>query len=169
MRARNLALVAGAAWLLVAGAAVASEGVTRPVIAQGDVVPVPRNTSRLSVPPLPESCGQPLPELYQGSLPGAAEPVTEIHGVTLPAVIRSAPATLPEGARPKGGKATTQVMVVVCKDGSVGYVQPMRSASGQVAAAAQEAAAKWKFRPASKDGQPVAVKYAVQVEFTPGS
>ena len=138
----------------------------------GDATPSP---SASSAPPdmsllgfsgLPEDCGQPLAAMFRGDL---AIPLTEIEGVTLPKVVSSAPAILPEAARQAGLSGPAQVMAVVCKDGTVGYAQPMRAPSPEMAKAAQSAVRKWTFRPAAQAGEPVAVKYLVKVEFTPGS
>ena len=63
-------------------------------------------------------------------------------------------------------RATVVVGFVVQTDGSVTDLKVMRSGDSTTDAAAVDAVRQWEFRPGTKDGQPVAVRYYVQFTFT---
>src|SRR5262245_104585 len=158
--------------LTLGGLALAADAAPKPKPEAPAAAPAPsaaveagKDLYPIAAPQMTETCGQPLPNIYSS----AATTVTEIHGVHLPRVISSERAVLPESARKSGFTGTAQVLAVICKDGTVGFASPMRATSPDIGGAAADAVLKWKFQPAKKGGEPVAVKYAVKVEFAPGS
>jgi protein TonB len=89
------------------------------------------------------------------------------NGVTMPvATFEAKPIFTPEGMRAKiQGDVTLEVVVLA--DGTVGQVRVVQSldrASGMDNAAI-ESARKWRFRPGTKDGKPVATIVRMIVSF----
>jgi TonB family protein len=60
-----------------------------------------------------------------------------------------------------------KVRGIVCKDGSITAVQVLHAPTPDVGTAAADALRKWKFNPAMKDGQAVAVRYMVSFDVKP--
>src|SRR5262245_37350554 len=88
------------------------------------------------------------------------EPASVAPGITYPSVIYSPnPAYTREAmrARIEGG---VTLAVVIQPDGTVGDVAVVKSLDPTFGldASAIEAAKKWRFQPATRDGKPVAVK-----------
>jgi periplasmic protein TonB len=54
---------------------------------------------------------------------------------------------------------------VIRKDGSVDSVQMVRSLDDQLDANAMDALKQWKFRPATKQGEPIEVEAIVHIPF----
>lgn len=76
------------------------------------------------------------------------------------------PPRYPADALKEGKTGVTVLVVDIDAQGSVVGTQVERSSGdARLDAAAQEAAAKWRFNPAMKQGQPVASKVRVPVEF----
>jgi len=121
---------------------------------------------RVIEPQMPdESCGAVVAHLVSlKEVPGQNQ---TINGVTVPTVLpetKSSP-TFSEAALKAGGQVS--VSAVVCKDGSVQAVHVVKAPTQEVGAAAVDAVRKWKFNPAKKDGQPVAVSYGVTFDVKP--
>jgi len=139
-------LAASFLWSLAAVPAVAAERVIQPQMPD-------------------ESCGEPVARLVSlKEVPGREQ---VINGVTVPTVLpetKSSP-TFPEAALKAGGRVS--VSAIVCKDGSVQAVQVVHSPSKEAGTAAADALRKWKFNPAKKDGQPVAVAYSLTFDVKP--
>jgi TonB family protein len=89
------------------------------------------------------------------------------NGVTWPRdTYQEKPKYTPDGMRAKI-QGIVELEIVVLANGTVGSVRVTKSldrASG-LDDAAVEAAKKWKFIPGTKDGQPVATKVPMQLEF----
>jgi TonB family protein len=62
-------------------------------------------------------------------------------------------------------QGVVEVEAVVLKDGRVGEAKVTRSLDRGIDAAALQAVRRWQFRPATVDGQPVAMRVPVEVEF----
>ena len=110
-----------------------------------------------------ESCGKPVASMV---VMDASQHLT-LKGVTAPTVIpetKVSPA-YSEAALKKGGSVT--ISCLVCKDGSVEMIQVMHSPTPEAAQAAAQALLKWKFNPAQKDGQAVAVTYSLKMRVKP--
>jgi TonB family protein len=54
---------------------------------------------------------------------------------------------------------------VIHSDGTVGDIRVLTSPDDRLDALAKSALARWKFRPATKDGQPVALEAVVMIPF----
>ena len=57
------------------------------------------------------------------------------------------------------------LLVVVGKDGHTYDIREAQSLGMGLDEKAMEAVNRWRFRPATKDGQPVSTQIAVQVDF----
>ena len=76
------------------------------------------------------------------------------------------PIYTPEPKVPKNGlKGVVAIRCVVGSDGRVQNPEVARSLSPQNDASALEIIQKWRFEPAKKDGEPIAVKATVEVVF----
>jgi TonB family protein len=96
---------------------------------------------------------------------------TQVHkpgkDVTLPTAVHEVkPGYTPE-AMERRIQGNVLMSVVVLETGDVGYVQITHSLDAEYGLdqAAVDAAKQWKFRPGTKDGQPVAVEITIQVTF----
>jgi len=69
---------------------------------------------------------------------------------------------LPQDAEPKG---TVVLLIGVNAKGHVGAVRVLRSDEAAFEQTAVETVKKWKFKPAEKDGHPVAVQVTVEMKF----
>ena len=86
-------------------------------------------------------------------------------GVTPPHTIYSPNPKYPEGARKAHYQGVVVLWVVVDRDGLPRDIIVARSLRPDLDKAAVDAVKKWKFAPATKDGQPVAVRVNVEVSF----
>ncbi len=96
--------------------------------------------------------------------PQAAEQTYPIgNGVSVPRVTKQVTPEHPS----KGFKITGVVLIglTVSSTGDPKDVHVVRSLEKDVDQAAVDAVQKWKFEPARKDGQPVAVKISVEIRF----
>jgi TonB family protein len=59
------------------------------------------------------------------------------------------------------------IWMVVGSDGQTRQIQVHDGISPELDQAAVEAAEKWRFEPATKEGKPVSVRIAVQFDFQP--
>jgi protein TonB len=74
----------------------------------------------------------------------------------------------PARARSEGKESLVVLEVAVRKDGTVGEAKPLRvdEKGYGFESAAIEALKQWKFRPASKEGEPVEVRCSLIFDFT---
>jgi TonB family protein len=86
-------------------------------------------------------------------------------GVTAPRATYSPPAEFSEQARQAKYEGTVVLMATVSAGGKVADVRVVSSAGMGLDEKAIEAVRRWKFKPATKDGKPVAVQVAVEVAF----
>jgi TonB family protein len=87
-------------------------------------------------------------------------------GVTAPRAIYAPPAEFSEQARRAKYQGVATLRAVVSSAGTVADVSVIGGAGMGLDEKALEAVRRWKFKPATKDGKPVAVEVAVQVSFT---
>lgn len=142
---------------------------------QGIRVPIPDPT-----PDDPEPVRDPLEELSWSppelpeevfSVPPAPPPLAEegplpVGGDVLPPVkVHAPPPLYPEAARRVGLHGIVVVEAVVDAAGAVRDVRVLRGPPILDRAAA-EAVSGWRFAPATRGGQPVAVRYNLTVTFT---
>ena len=85
-------------------------------------------------------------------------------GVTPPSHVR---VTFPKGKERSGSPAIIAFNVTVGADGIPADVQPVGQVNRKLAAEAIEFMNMWRFTPARKDGQPVAVSGTIEVAFQP--
>jgi TonB family protein len=78
-------------------------------------------------------------------------------GITPPRPVFRAQWQLPEQARAEQLSGTVSVRAIITPDGSVSDVRVIKGLRDDVDQAALDAARQWRFEPATKDGQPVAV------------
>ena len=72
----------------------------------------------------------------------------------------------PESARRRGIEGTALLKMRITAQGSVADVQLERSAGHpELDESAMEAVRRWRFNPARRDGEPVAVWVLIPVEF----
>jgi len=89
-------------------------------------------------------------------------------GITLPVVVREfKPAYTPE-AMQKKIQGSVWLRAVVLVDGTVGDIEITRSLDAEYGLdrEAGRAAAKWLFKPGTKDGKPVRVEITIELTFT---
>jgi protein TonB len=96
----------------------------------------------------------------------ATEPVYEIGGEVKPPRQTYAPGPeYTDKARKKHERGLVVLKLVVGSDGRTRDIKVVNSLSKELDGAAVDAVKKWKFTPATKDGQPVAVHMSVEVTF----
>lgn len=87
------------------------------------------------------------------------------NGVTAPRTIYAPPAELSEQARLEKYRGVVTLSAIVTSTGTVASLRVIGAAGMGLDENALEAVRRWKFKPAMKDGKPVAVQIAVQVSF----
>ena len=107
-----------------------------------------------------------------GPLLGPKEEIYKVgNGVTAPRTIYAPPAEFSEQARREKYQGVVTLSAIVNSTGTVASLRVISAAGMGLDEKALEAVRQWKFKPAMKDGKPVAVQIAVQVSFslpTPG-
>ena len=86
-------------------------------------------------------------------------------GVTPPRVIRQTDPEFSEQARKNHFQGTCVLMLVVGGDGKPRDIRVTKPIGKGLDEKAIEAVREWRFEPARKDGKPVAVEIAVEVDF----
>jgi len=93
--------------------------------------------------------------------------------VTNPELIRSSkfPPRFPRFAQGKRAYGRVQLQAVIRKDGTVGEIEVLKGAGGDCGfeESAIEAVSKWRYKPGTKDGNPVDVYFTVVIDFTYGN
>jgi TonB family protein len=130
--------------------------------------------SRVCVHLLPALCAT-LALVSSGHLlaqdsPKNGEIIYEFHkagenGITAPKAISMPQPEYTDQARRKKIDGTVLLSLVVSADGTVRDPAVTRSLDKGLDKQALETVKKWKFEPATKDGQPVAVRIDVEVSF----
>ena len=87
------------------------------------------------------------------------------NGVTIPQAIYSPEPSFSEEARKAKGQGIVLLTVVVGTDGHTYDIHVSQSLGMGLDEKAIEAVSHWRFRPAMLNGQPVATRVAVQVDF----
>ncbi len=87
------------------------------------------------------------------------------NGITAPKAISMPQPEYTDQARRKKINGTVLFSLVVAADGTVRDPAVTRSLDRGLDKQALETVKKWKFQPATKDGQPVAVRIDVEVSF----
>lgn len=102
--------------------------------------------------------------------PGVGEGPSGIYpagkmGVTVPEVIYNPEPSFSEEARKAKAQGIVLLLLVVGKDGRTYDIRVGQSLGMGLDEKAIEAVSRWRFRPATLNGQPVATQVAVQVDF----
>ncbi len=101
---------------------------------------------------------------HVGSGPPGIYPAGKM-GVTVPEAIFSPEPSFSDEARKVKGQGIVLLMIVVGKDGQPYDLRIAQSLGMGLDEKAIEAVRRWRFRPATLNGQPVASRIAVQVDF----
>jgi periplasmic protein TonB len=87
------------------------------------------------------------------------------QGVTVPEVIYNPEPSFSDEARKAKAQGVVVLLLVVGKDGLPHGIRVGQSLGMGLDEKAMEAVGRWRFKPATLNGQPVATQIAVQVEF----
>jgi TonB family protein len=90
---------------------------------------------------------------------------SEGEGVVRPEIILKTTPSYPEESRATKEHGTVIVEAIIDREGCVTHVRPLKSRSHDLTEAAQDAARRWVFRPATRAGDPVQVYYVLTVNF----
>jgi TonB family protein len=101
---------------------------------------------------------------FVGSGPPGIYPVGKL-GVTVPQVIYNPEPSFSDEARKAKMQGTVMLFVVVGKDGRTYNIRVGQSLGMGLDEKAIEAVGRWRFKPATLNGQPVATQIAVEVDF----
>ena len=97
---------------------------------------------------------------------GVSEPVYRVRdGVTPPRVIYSQYPEFSEEARRQKVQGVVTLGLVVTSAGKPTRIRVLQGRGYGLDEKAVEAVSQWKFKPATKDGKPVSVEIAVEVDF----
>ena len=89
-------------------------------------------------------------------------------GVSAPRVIHEVKPFYPPDVMKAGVQGTVELELVVLADGTVGDVKVVKALHASLDQEAIKAVKQWRFKPGTKDGQPVAVLVAAEMTFTLG-
>ncbi|MDE0769758.1 MAG: energy transducer TonB [Opitutaceae bacterium] len=99
-----------------------------------------------------------------------AEPSIESESVTpdtLPKLIRKVDPVYPDRLRQAGVKGFVEIVWIVGVDGKPSAIDVVDSSHSEFEILAVDALKKWKFKPARRNGVPVALKVRQKIEFNP--
>jgi TonB family protein len=86
-------------------------------------------------------------------------------GMTLPKVVHQVEPEYADRPRKKKIQGTVTMSIVVTAEGNVRDAEVTTSLDKDLDQKALECVRKWKFDPATKDGQPVAMHIAIEMNF----
>ena len=147
-----------------------------------DVASDDQNASGLRLPApgsRPSAPAGDLPRIIEPAVPAAPPPMAGPSGTASAATSSNNNATpvpisrrapiYPREALRRGIGGTVRVQVSVAADGSVDRMEVAESSGDRfLDRAAMEAVRRWRFKPAMRNGQPVAATVVVPLEFNPG-
>ena len=97
---------------------------------------------------------------------GVSEPVYRVRdGVKPPRPTYSPAPECSEEARSSRVQGAVMLGIIVTSAGRPTHIRVLQSLGSGLDEKAVEAVSQWKFKPATKDGKPVAVEIAVEVNF----
>lgn len=98
--------------------------------------------------------------------PAAQDPVYKVgEGIKSPVLVKEVKPNYTKAAMDRKVEGTVEVDAVILKDGTVGEVTVKRSLDEDLDQEAVKATKQWKFRPGTKDGEPVAVQVFIELTF----
>ena len=179
---RTLQLVSGHPLLTPAALEAVKQWVYRPTLVNAEPVevstqvdvnftlteptPPPKAAESASAAPAPSApSAPPPPKPVQAAAPSQPQVYTLGAGVTAPVILSRVEPGYTEEARQARHSGVVLLEVDVWPDGTVHNVRVLRSLGMGLDEKAAEAVKQWKFRPGTKDGQPVAVSVAIQIRF----
>jgi TonB family protein len=114
----------------------------------------------------PSCCGGvgPATGPHAGSRPPGIFPAGK-GGVTIPQIIYNPEPSFSDEARKAKQQGMVELIVVVGRDGHTYDIQVARSLGMGLDEKAIDAVTQWRFKPATLNGQPVASRIAVEVDF----
>ena len=121
-------------------------------------------------PRIVEETAPPAPSIEQQA-PPRPEPLPPAQNIadSVPQPISSPPPRYPRSAQRRRESGTVLLRVHVGPDGGVDGVDLLQSSqSRDLDRAASDAVRRWRFRPAMRDGRPVAGAVMVPITFNPG-
>jgi len=119
-------------------------------------------------PPAPAPAAAPLPPLADAA--PVAAPATADAAQTAPRPISTPGPNYPRASLRRGESGEVLLRVHVDARGRTASVDIIRSSQfNRLDQAAVSAVRRWRFEPATRDGQPVAGEVQVPVDFAPGS
>jgi protein TonB len=104
--------------------------------------------------------------------PRASEPApetiyeTKTPGITPPRVVKRVHPAYTAEARAARIQGLVELECVVLSNGTIGDVRVVKTLDPGLDAEAIKAVRQWRFEPGAKDGQPVAVRVAIEMTFT---
>lgn len=114
------------------------------------------------------SAGSPQSDQAESQQSESSSIISDLHpgsGVSPPRMIHTQDPTFSEQARRAGYRGRSMLRLVVDRDGNVRDIRIDQPLGGGLDPKAVEAVWQWRFLPARKDGKPVAVEIAVQIDF----
>lgn len=103
-----------------------------------------------------------------GAVLGAVSSLWGAPGAEAPVAVRMIPPKFPPELADKGVSGVVSVRCTINEKGHV--IEPVveKSSDSAFEKPALEAVAKWRFKPATKDGAPVPAKVSIPIRFTVG-
>ena len=97
-----------------------------------------------------------------------SQPVHKVgeQGVKAPVIVKEVKPKYTKSAMERRVEGTVEVEAVILADGTVGDVTVKRSLDAELDEEAVKATKQWRFRPGTKDGDPVAVQVSIELTFT---
>jgi TonB family protein len=87
-------------------------------------------------------------------------------GVTDPVLTHEVKPLYTDAAKSRKIQGAVELSAVVLKDGTVGETHITRSLDADLDREAEKAAKQWRFKPGTKDGEPVNVQVTIELTFT---
>ena len=88
------------------------------------------------------------------------------NGVTAPVIVKEVKPTYTQTARAKKIQGSVILTTVIEDDGSVGEVTVVRPLDSELDQQAMVALKQWEFRPGTREGKPVPVRFTCELVFT---
>jgi protein TonB len=95
-----------------------------------------------------------------------SRPVIAAEGMEPPVPVRTVAPKFPEEMRRNGSAGLVTVSCLIDEKGNVTEPKVVKSSNEAFSEPAIEALKKWKFKPAKKDGEAVAIRVNIPVQFT---
>lgn len=136
---------------------------------QLDVATSPTETTE-TAPPVADTPTAPLPIPVPAPEPERIEPAGGVYnavppGGTQPEELDRVVPRYPSAARRAGVEGRVVVRGIVRRDGTIDNVEIIRDLPYGLGESARQAVSRWRFRPASFNGEPIDVYYTVTVNF----